>query len=67
MAASDDANQSVSLPSWLRFPPNCCETCVSWRRADATTGRCDNAASTHEGDVTDSRFRCQDFHRKDNL
>lgn len=64
MPASDEDDQPIALPSWLRWPPNCCETCVSWQPTVATNGRCDNPTSTHEGDTTDSRFRCQDFYRK---
>lgn len=54
----------IPLPSWLRWPPNCCETCTSWLQVDAAYGKCGNPASTNEGEPTDSRFRCQDFYRK---
>jgi len=51
------------VPSWQRWPPNCCETCTGWRRIDQFTGICDQGA-THCNTTTDSRFRCQDFTRK---
>ena len=61
---SDPQPSENLTPSWLRWPPNCCETCTSWRPGEVHVGRCDNAKSTHEGHETDSRFRCQDFSRK---
>lgn len=59
-----DQAEAVQLPSWLRWPPNGCETCVSWQSGENFVGRCENQNSTHAGDETDSRFRCQDFKRK---
>lgn len=54
-----------SKPSWLRWPPNCCETCSGpWEKIDDYTGRCGNGASLEFGLVTDSRFRCPNFQRK---
>ena len=50
-------------PSWLRWPPNCCETCVAWRKEGEHVGRCESPVSTHIATDTDSRFRCPDFYR----
>lgn len=52
-------------PSWLRWPPNCCETCVNWQRAadDKWIGRC-QAGLVAAGEITDARYRCPDFKRK---
>lgn len=57
---------SAPLPSWSRWPPNCCETCEHWDadKLEQFSGRCRNPQSTNDGSKTDSRFRCQDFHRK---
>ena len=57
-------NDVIRPPSWLRWPPNCCETCVSWRVKETHVGNCENALSTNSGEETDSRFRCPDFYRK---
>ena len=63
-------------PSWKRWPPNCCETCVSWNKtatyeyADGWVlesdyiGVCSNAYSMDHGTITDSRYRYQSFKRK---
>ena len=60
------SEEEVIIPSWQKWPPNCCETCASWQidTHDAFNGLCENQASTHAGTKTDSRFRCQDFYRK---
>lgn len=55
---------AMPLPSWLRWPPNCCEVCRSWQDLGNHIGRCEDGKSTHAGDETDSRFRCQNFYRK---
>lgn len=60
----EPTKEPLNLPSWLRWPPNCCETCEHWRRRDYYIGLCDSPISTHVSTVTDLRFRCQDFHRK---
>lgn len=60
---TDDA-EDLPLPSWLRWPPNSCETCTFWQQETDYSGMCENQKSTHAGDHTDSRFRCQDFYRK---
>ena len=53
------------IPSWLRWPPNCCETCTGpWKKKDEWTGTCEKADSLEYGLVTDSRFRCPSFQRK---
>lgn len=54
-------------PSWLRWPPNCCETCTGpWTRTQRSEfeGECGKASSLNYGEKTDARFRCQDFVRK---
>ena len=55
----------MTTPSWQQWPPNCCETCVSWERKGDWEGECNNLASTQVNSMTDSRFRCQDFKRKE--
>jgi len=57
-----------NVPSWMRWPPNCCETCTGWSKLPNETyvGRC-NQSSINSGDITDARFRCQDFKRKDGV
>lgn len=65
-------------PSWLRWPPNCCETCESWQRRPKVTtisgdivsdyiGICNNPFSLDHGNVTDTRYRCPNFKRKEIL
>lgn len=57
-------------PSWLRWPPNCCETCTGpWLKDKDSewSGHCGNAASLNYGEQTDARFRCQDFQRKEGI
>jgi hypothetical protein len=56
----------LNVPSWLRWPPNCCETCTGpWFRHSEWTGTCNKASSLNYGDTTDARFRCQDFQRRE--
>lgn len=57
----------MNLPSWLKWPPNCCETCVGWQKIEEWIGTCCQSLSINCGDVTDARFRCQDFKRKENV
>lgn len=53
------------IPSWLRWPPNCCETCVGpWLAETRWVGRCGKADSLEYGTTTDARFRCPSFVRK---
>jgi hypothetical protein len=53
------------VPSWLKWPPNCCETCTGpWQKTGDWEGRCGKSSSVNYGDRTDARFRCQDFERK---
>jgi hypothetical protein len=56
-----------TTPSWMRWPPNCCETCVSWSkdRDFDYVGMCSNPISMDSGERTDSRYRCPCFVRKD--
>jgi len=58
---------TVVVPSWQRWPPNCCETCTGWEKSETEewTGRC-NQSAIYSGDITDSRFRCKDFVRREN-
>jgi hypothetical protein len=54
-----------NTPSWLKWPPNCCETCTGpWKKIEHWFGECLKADSLNYGEKTDSRFRCQDFQRK---
>jgi hypothetical protein len=56
-----------ALPSWMRWPPNCCETCVSWSKDKHVRycGMCTSAVSMDSGEITDCRYRCPSFMRKD--
>lgn len=55
-------------PSWLRWPPNCCETCTGpWFKKEEWIGVCQKATALEYGFVTDARFRCPDFVRKDGM
>jgi hypothetical protein len=58
----------MNIPSWLKWPPNCCETCVSWQRSetDKWIGKCNNDV-LGLGEQVDARYRCPQFKRKDNL
>lgn len=63
-------------PSWLRWPPNSCETCVSWNHTGKYTtaegeviysnfvGICNSSSSFDQGLPTDARYRCPAFKRK---
>lgn len=62
-------------PSWMRWPPNCCEACVDWQKKEKVTtiagdivsehiGVCNSPISMDGGYVTDSRYRCPSFKRK---
>ena len=56
---------TVQIPSWLRWPPNCCETCTGpWKQSERWFGTCEKADSLNYGTHTDARFRCQDFQRR---
>lgn len=59
----ESPSQSV-IPSWLRWPPNSCETCVGWEQKDTYTGICQKDNALDVGLVTDSRYRCPSFQRK---
>ncbi len=59
-----EPTETPLIPSWQRWPPNCCETCVGWKQNSQYTGECTQNLSVNCGDITDSRFRCQDFQRK---
>lgn len=55
----------AQTPSWLRWPPNCCETCTGpWIKKDEWTGVCAKVEALEYGAVTDARFRCPSFVRK---
>lgn len=54
-------------PSWLRWPPNCCETCVGWKQEDTYVGKCFSTGSLDHGTTTDSRYRCPAFQRKEGI
>lgn len=55
-----------NFPSWQRWPPNCCQTCVGpWLTTGIPhEGYCQKADSLEFGTKTDSRFRCVSFQRK---
>lgn len=57
---------ATRIPSWLRWPPNCCETCVGWKAdaADRWIGTCNKAESLELSARTDARFRCPSFQRR---
>jgi len=54
------------LPSWLLWPPNCCETCTGWRMhvGQQWIGLCQKDDSLNVGLETDARYRCPSFVRK---
>lgn len=63
------ADETVTKPSWMRWPPNCCEACIGWQRVPEVhehhphLGRCNTDKSLNCGDLTDSRNRCPAFIR----
>lgn len=58
-------NTHPMLPSWMRWPPNCCETCVGWQidKDDRWIGVC-KGESLDAGTKTDARYRCPSFQRR---
>lgn len=54
-------------PSWMRWPPNCCETCVGWQPKTQYTGKCNSSESLDCGTTTDTRYRCPAFIRKEGV
>lgn len=52
------------IPSWMKWPPNCCETCTGWIRSEQWVGKCNDSDSLLVGETTDARFRCPTFKRK---
>ena len=63
------SDESVPAPSWMRWPPNCCETCISWQvdAYDRWIGKCSDAVSLDSGEKTDARYRCPSFQRKSDV
>lgn len=57
------------VPSWLRWPPNCCETCTGWQRHDDAqwTGTCNSSETLEPGITTDTRYRCPAFKRRSDI
>jgi len=55
------------IPSWLRNGGNHCATCAYWSKDKISeyVGLCYSPVSTDSGDMTDSRYRCQSFVRKE--
>jgi hypothetical protein len=52
-------------PSWERWPPNCCESCIGpWVRKGEYWGICGKSDSLEFGTSTDTRFRCPAFERR---
>lgn len=64
MADETENEASPPRPSWLRWPPNCCETCVGWEAREKWVGTCVKSDSLECGTTTDSRFRCPAFQRR---
>jgi hypothetical protein len=62
----EPTEEPLSIPSWLKWPPNCCQTCVSWEqdKYDQWIGKCANSVSLDSGERTDARYRCPCFQRK---
>lgn len=73
---------TVAVPSWKRWPPNCCESCVGWEKTDRyidyksgervehysdVVGICHRDNSIDFGTMTDSRYRCPAFQRKEGI
>lgn len=62
-----------TLPSWKRWPPNCCETCVGFQPNDPNkygskyAGKCNKSDSLECGTTVDTRFRCAAFERKEGI
>jgi len=61
-----DSNDQLQKPSWLRWPPNCCEACTGWApdKTNKFIGVCNSATSLESGTTTDSRYRCPAFVRR---
>jgi hypothetical protein len=57
---------SFVIPSWMQWPPNCCETCAGWNMSSDNRwiGVCNDSASLDQGSATDARYRCPAFTRK---
>src|SRR6516165_2849991 len=53
--------------SWLRGRGNHCETCVDWSKDHVIefVGLCNSSKSLDFGELTDSRYRCPCFKRRD--
>jgi hypothetical protein len=61
----EDVVVSPFVPSWQRWPPNCCETCIGpWVRRGDYMGVCMKSDSLEFGTATDTRFRCPSFQRR---
>jgi hypothetical protein len=60
------SEKETALPSWRRWPPNCCETCTGWAPLpdERYVGRCNSSSSLNCGEKTDSRERCPAFIRR---
>ena len=55
----DDGLQPLKVPSWLRWPPNCCQTCIGWQQDpnDQWIGNCMSGDSLEVNTRTDARYR----------
>jgi len=55
-----------NVPSWMQWPPNCCEACTGWNvfSDNRWLGTCNQPASLDQGITTDARYRCPAFVRK---
>jgi len=56
----------IPIPSWIRGRGNNCETCGSWARDKNCeyVGLCCSPVSLDHGSLTDSRYRCPSFVRR---
>lgn len=56
----------MEKPSWLRWPPNCCETCKGFQPSETQyIGKCNSSDSLECGTTIDTRYRCPAFVRKE--
>jgi hypothetical protein len=57
----------MRVPSWMKWPPNCCESCTGWIKKSDFEGVCGRVESMHSGDITESRRRCSEFKRRSDI
>ena len=61
--------KTFDKPSWLRWPPNCCESCTGWLQDpnDRWIGVCRQGDALDANTKTDARYRCPSFKRKEGI